>query len=401
MTTIGIWLRDKLRRRDRGRRKPGDFAPSASVEALETRSLMAVLIDFSDASASINIGDAAGVQASDHYAAQGVTITSGDVPTNLKVGDLVALANPVAEFEVVSKSYPGAPTHWASARDGRAHDVLFSFSTPVTSLSLNTDLGAEGVGDVLRLLALHGTALPGVYQVVSSTEALDNKTTLADSLVTVADNGAPFSFALLQLDEQEFFTDLSFTPVASDPGGGGSDGGGTGGGSTGGGSIGGGSSGGTGTPGSTSGGGSSGTVTPVVQAPPTIVAINAFGIKRKRKTTFQGFEITFSKGVNAIRATNRSNYTLVDVGKANRKRVVTRLPIAVQYNADTNSVRILTGRARFRKPFILTVKALAATGIVDLSGRLLDGNGDGQGGDDATFRSSKPTTRRLPFVVRF
>jgi PEP-CTERM motif-containing protein len=114
-------------------------------------------------------------------------------------------------FWLLGNSNSISEPNFAVATNGGGFDVLMTFLTPITSLSLQTDDALEGGADIVRLLALRSLG-GGMYEVVAADEALDNQTTLPGNLLEVS--GAPFSFALFQTTtEQEGFDNVTFTTV--------------------------------------------------------------------------------------------------------------------------------------------------------------------------------------------
>lgn len=167
-----------------------------------TQPASAVLIDFDSL--------AAGEQNGDVLAASGVTFATGSIP-NMIVGPFTFL-NFDPRFSIFASSAVSLP-NIAVALGGGFNDVLMSFSTPITSISVNSDSAPGEAADVIRLIALAPTGNPNEFQVIAVAEAFDNATTSPGNLLSLA-GLPPFSFAIFQTTtEQEGFDNLNFTPV--------------------------------------------------------------------------------------------------------------------------------------------------------------------------------------------
>ena len=162
----------------------------------------AVLIDFDNL--------AAGDQNGNVLAASGVTFATGTIP-NVIVGPFT-FSNFDPRFSIFSSSAVSLP-NIAVALGGGLNDVLMSFSTPITSISVNSDSAPGEGADVIRLIAVAPTGNPNEFQVIAVAEAFDNATTSPGNLLSLA--GLPaFSFAIFQTTtEQEGFDNLNFTPT--------------------------------------------------------------------------------------------------------------------------------------------------------------------------------------------
>lgn len=158
-------------------------------------------------------GLTAGVQQGNVLAGSGVVFTTGDVPDAVNVGDTITLANPVSEFEVFAQPANAvSPPNFATARNVGVKDVLISFISPVTFVSLRTDHFAPESAEVVRLLALAPTGTPNQFQVLAIAQGLDDAVSAPADTLSVALGGTPFRFALFQTTtEAEGFDDLTFT----------------------------------------------------------------------------------------------------------------------------------------------------------------------------------------------
>jgi hypothetical protein len=154
-----------------------------------------------------------GVQLGNVLAASGVILTTGNVPDTVMVGDTITLANPVSGFEVFAQSGNAvSPPNFATASGVGLNDVLISFISPVTFVSLRTDHFAPEAPDVVRLLALAPTGTPNQFQVLAIAQGSDDAGSAPADTLSVDLGGAPFGFALFQTTtEPEGFDDLMFT----------------------------------------------------------------------------------------------------------------------------------------------------------------------------------------------
>ena len=103
--------------------------------------------------------------------------------------------------------------------------------------------------------------------------------------------------------------------------------------------------------------------------------------------------VTFSGALNAGQATNIAEYELITAGKGGsftaKNAKVIKLRSAA-YNSANNTVT-LTPKKKFSlsKATELIVNGEPPSGLEDSSGRLIDGNDDGQAGGDAVAIISK------------
>jgi hypothetical protein len=170
------------------------------------QSASAVLIDFDNL--------AAGNQNGDVLAASGVTFATGNIPNVIAAPFTFSNFDP--RFSIFSSSAVSQP-NIAVALGGGLNDVLMSFSTPITSISVNSDSAPAEIADVIRLIAVAPTGNPNEFQVIAVVEAFDNATTSPGNVLSLT-GLPPFSFAIFQTTtEQEGFDNLNFTRV-SEPG---------------------------------------------------------------------------------------------------------------------------------------------------------------------------------------
>jgi len=150
---------------------------------------------------------------SNQYAGLGVTMQSLALsPTVDAVGETFAASLVFDGFAVLSGdpavSAPnfGATTNVFDQPSG----LLFSFSTPVSVLSLQTDDALGEVADIVRLMALRSLG-GGMFQVIAVTMGSDAETTAPGNILSLTiPNG--FSYAIFATaTEAEGFDNLTFT----------------------------------------------------------------------------------------------------------------------------------------------------------------------------------------------
>ena len=167
-----------------------------------TQPASAVLIDFDNL--------AAGNQNGNVLAASGVTFATGNIPNAIAAPFTFSNFDP--NFSIFASSAVSQP-NIAVALGGGSNDVLMSFSTPITAISVNSDSAPAEIADVIRLIAVAPTGNPNEFQVIAVAEAFDNATTSPGNLLSLA-GLPPFSFAIFQTTtEQEGFDNLNFTTV--------------------------------------------------------------------------------------------------------------------------------------------------------------------------------------------
>src|SRR5262245_32956469 len=76
-------------------------------------------------------------------AASGVTFTTGQIPDNVAVNDIITISSAIHQFEILSNEDAISPPNFAVAYEstfGTADlDVLMSFASPVNFVSLYSD----------------------------------------------------------------------------------------------------------------------------------------------------------------------------------------------------------------------------------------------------------------------
>jgi hypothetical protein len=155
--------------------------------------------------------------------AAGVTFQTCDLPAEIRVGDMITPSSLVDGIEVeTNPDWADSPPNYIIPLRGTALDVLISFANPVTSVQLFTDRYPDEPHNLLRLIALQTTAIPGQYKVLSFVEAYDDELQQKQgsqplgNAMAVDAAGVPFSVAIFQaVTELEGFDDLTFVPASS------------------------------------------------------------------------------------------------------------------------------------------------------------------------------------------
>jgi virginiamycin B lyase len=123
-----------------------------------------------------------------------------------------------------------------------------------------------------------------------------------------------------------------------------------------------------------------------VETPPTVVAEKVITIGQRRRRRVVGFELDFSKPLDAARASNVANYMLTQTNRHGRTLATQAVNAQATYSAATHSVMItLMGKVKFAAGGRLVVNAQAPNGITDTSGAFLDGGNLGAPGSNAAF----------------
>jgi uncharacterized repeat protein (TIGR01451 family) len=121
--------------------------------------------------------------------------------------------------------------------------------------------------------------------------------------------------------------------------------------------------------------------TPVVDGP-TVVRLQRFGFHRQPTW----FVISFSGALDPARATIRANYVITEpmAGRRNDPRI----PIeSVVYDPNQRTVMVHTkSRVNLHRPYRLVVVGSGPHGLTDISGKVIDGDRDGQPGGDYVGR---------------
>ena len=176
---------------------------ASSVEAAT------IVVDFDNFPASNN-----NFQAGNTYDGVGLHLSTlqsipNDIDTPGETFSAVLLSD---TFWLLGNANAVSDPNFGVATNGGGNDVLMAFSTPITSLSLQTDDAIEAGAEIVRLLALVPIG-GGMYQVLAVAQGLDNATSLPGNLLAVS--GGPFSYALFQTTtEQEGFDNITFTTTA-------------------------------------------------------------------------------------------------------------------------------------------------------------------------------------------
>ncbi len=182
-----------------------------------SRSASASTINFDDVSLAPNSGT---ILASNHYAAQGVTIrTVNTVSDGLPVGSVISPV--VFQDGFIIINIPGAVSTPNVALYDRvvagvitfaSDEVLMNFATPVSQVGLNTDLALNESPDVVRLLGLRSVGA-GLYRIVAVASGFDNQVTAAASRLNIVCPDFCDAAIFEQTTETEGFDNLDFQPV--------------------------------------------------------------------------------------------------------------------------------------------------------------------------------------------
>jgi hypothetical protein len=149
----------------------------------------------------------------DHYlATKGVSMRQVTSTPDATIGAFLTLATVSTNVLIFTGNGAVSPSNYAYAEG--TNDMFFSFTTAVSSLSLDIDTYQPEAGDVVRLAALvYNDTGPnaGSYEVIAVTSTMDNPITTIT--LTVAP-GQSFVNALFQsTTEQEGFDNLTFTLI--------------------------------------------------------------------------------------------------------------------------------------------------------------------------------------------
>lgn len=181
--------------------------------ACTTVGASATVINFDDITGSLNGTLAPG----DVYQSQGITFSTGSSPDSIGIGTIFTLTDITNDFLVFANTEApsGFNSGGASQNPGDTKDLLMSFSTPVTSISLRTDHGVE-TPDVVRLIALAPTGNANEYSVVAIATGSDDATAAPGDTLSLGlgDTATPFSYVLFQATtESESVDDVTFSAV--------------------------------------------------------------------------------------------------------------------------------------------------------------------------------------------
>lgn len=123
---------------------------------------------------------------------------------------------------------------------------------------------------------------------------------------------------------------------------------------------------------------------PLDMAGPAITFLQRMGIHAQPTRIV----VTFSEPIHRDRAETRTNYRLTTPGRDGRFGTRDDQSIGlrtVTYDPATNTVTLTPKqRLHWHRPYRLTVDGTSPTGVADLAGNLLDGDGDGRAGGDYT-----------------
>lgn len=152
----------------------------------------------------------------DAYLSQGVRISSGSTPqTPLLLNDVFTLGDPRTDFLVYqnTEAVSGFNSVGATGPVGsNPNDILLSFSTPVSFISLRTDHSTEAP-DIVQLLGLVPTGNPLEFRVTAVFSATDNALGAPFDTLSLS-SATGFSYVLFQqTTDLETFDDLTFTAI--------------------------------------------------------------------------------------------------------------------------------------------------------------------------------------------
>ena len=135
---------------------------------------------------------------------------------------------------------------------------------------------------------------------------------------------------------------------------------------------------------------------PPDSTPPYLVSLLRFGVHAAPTRLV----FTFSEQLDPSRAVDLANYRVTAPGPDGRFGTRDDRPIrllAAYYDAATFSVTLLPARRlNWHLRFLIIVNGSTATGITDLAGNLLDGNGDGKPGGDVVAILQHFVATQLP-----
>ncbi len=160
-------------------------------------------------------------------------------------------------------------------------------------------------------------------------------------------------------------------------------------------------------PGSNATLGSQSTATLVIQSqstlppPPPLVTLEAVHVVTNKKHLVQSIQIGFSGAVNASQAVSTAIFELIHSTKGKfvpLKKNMVKVKSAA-YSAATDTVTLtLKKPLKLTSPLELVVVGTAPSGLQDSTGRLIDGNHDGQSGGNAVavIKKSGVTIDAIP-----
>ncbi len=138
----------------------------------------AVVVNFDNVSAGLNLQG-------NLLIGSGVTLTTGTIPNLVAVGDTITLSSPDPHFDIFNNADAISLPNFGVAHGGGFNDVLFSFTTPVTSVSVTSDDSPGEAADIIRLLALAPTGSPNQFTVLAIDSKLDNADSAPGNLLSV------------------------------------------------------------------------------------------------------------------------------------------------------------------------------------------------------------------------
>jgi cyclophilin family peptidyl-prolyl cis-trans isomerase len=125
----------------------------------------------------------------------------------------------------------------------------------------------------------------------------------------------------------------------------------------------------------------------VADSLPPVVTIQNVALSQPRKNVVSAIQVTFTGPVNSTQVDAASTYRLTTAGKggsftARNARVIKTSSIV--YDSSTNTVTLtLQKPVRMTKPMQLVVAGTGSAGLIDSTGRYIDGAATGQPGSNA------------------
>jgi hypothetical protein len=180
---------------------------------LGVRDARATVLDFDEISGSLY----GTLYDQDTYLGPGVRISSGSTQqAPLQLGDVFTLGDPRTDFLVYrnTEAVSGFNTVGATGVPNPTdpNDILLTFASPVSFVSLRTDHAIEAA-DVVQLLGLVPTGNPLEFRVTALFSALDDATAAPLDTLSLSST-AGFTYVLFQqTTDSETLDDLTFIPI--------------------------------------------------------------------------------------------------------------------------------------------------------------------------------------------
>jgi hypothetical protein len=155
---------------------------------------------------------------------EGVTFTTCDIPDDIQSGDMITVSDPRDGFEVLDDpNYAVSPPAYALPLGRATADLLITFAAPVAFVSVRSDHFPSDATDLIRLVALAATDVPGQFEVLTFVNAYDDAVGSPQDLLALDLSATPTSFVVFQsTTELEGFDNLAYTLETAPPAGDGS-----------------------------------------------------------------------------------------------------------------------------------------------------------------------------------